>query len=40
MAAKKKAKKAQSWFNHAATSLAARTVNMYKKQPTLPQPKK
>lgn len=38
MATKKKSKK-QVWFNHGATKLAAKTVNMYKAQPTLPQPR-
>jgi len=36
--AKKKLKKA-AWFNHGATKLAAQTVNMYKPQKPLPQPK-
>jgi hypothetical protein len=39
MAKKKSIKKPQSWFNHSATKLGAATVNLYKKQPPLPQPK-
>lgn len=34
-----KKKRAAVWFNPAALKMGAATVNMYKRQPPLPQPK-